>query len=98
MVRWKLKNCPRCGGDFFIERDLDGEIRHSRGTIALRPGMTPEFNRVILWHEVLHAMVTNGGRELSEELVVMLAYGIVDVITNNPILHNWTQGEEEPTK
>ncbi len=24
MVRWKLKSCPRCGGDFFIDRDLDG--------------------------------------------------------------------------
>ena len=24
MVRWRLKSCPRCGGDLFIERDLDG--------------------------------------------------------------------------
>jgi len=24
MVRWKLKSCPRCGGDIFIDRDLDG--------------------------------------------------------------------------
>jgi ribosomal protein S27AE len=24
MVRWRLKSCPRCGGDVFIERDLDG--------------------------------------------------------------------------
>lgn len=23
MVMWKLKNCPRCGGDVFIDRDLD---------------------------------------------------------------------------
>lgn len=23
MVLWKLKNCPRCGGDVFIDRDLD---------------------------------------------------------------------------
>ena len=23
MVLWKLKNCPRCGGDIFIDRDLD---------------------------------------------------------------------------
>ena len=23
MVVWKLKNCPRCGGDMFIDRDLD---------------------------------------------------------------------------
>ena len=24
MVEWKLKSCPRCGGDVFIARDLDG--------------------------------------------------------------------------
>jgi ribosomal protein S27AE len=24
MVMWKLKSCPRCGGDIFIDRDLDG--------------------------------------------------------------------------
>jgi len=23
MVTWKLKNCPRCGGDLFIDRDID---------------------------------------------------------------------------
>lgn len=24
MVMWKLKSCPRCGGDFFIDKDADG--------------------------------------------------------------------------
>jgi hypothetical protein len=24
MVMWKLKKCPRCGGDFFIEQDIYG--------------------------------------------------------------------------
>ncbi len=23
MVMWKFKGCPRCGGDVFIDRDLD---------------------------------------------------------------------------
>jgi len=23
MARWRLKSCPRCGGDIFIDRDLD---------------------------------------------------------------------------
>jgi hypothetical protein len=26
MTTWKLKNCPRCGGDMFVERDVDGWI------------------------------------------------------------------------
>jgi len=24
MVTWKIKSCPRCGGDTFIESDMDG--------------------------------------------------------------------------
>jgi len=24
MVMWKLKKCPRCGGDFFLEKDIYG--------------------------------------------------------------------------
>ena len=24
MVNWKLKACTRCGGDLFIDRDIDG--------------------------------------------------------------------------
>ena len=24
MAVWKLKSCPRCRGDIFIDRDLDG--------------------------------------------------------------------------
>ncbi len=24
MTMWKLKNCPRCQGDVFIDKDLDG--------------------------------------------------------------------------
>lgn len=23
MTRWKIKSCPRCGGDMFLDRDLD---------------------------------------------------------------------------
>lgn len=23
MVMWKFKSCPRCGGDIFIDRELD---------------------------------------------------------------------------
>ena len=24
MVMWKTKSCPRCGGDTFIDSDMDG--------------------------------------------------------------------------
>lgn len=24
MVTWRFKDCPRCGGDTYIDRDIDG--------------------------------------------------------------------------
>ena len=24
MITWKIKNCPRCGGDIYIDEELDG--------------------------------------------------------------------------
>ena len=24
MPRWRIRGCPRCGGDIFIDRDLNG--------------------------------------------------------------------------
>ncbi len=24
MVMWKVRGCPRCGGDIFVDRDLNG--------------------------------------------------------------------------
>ncbi|MDP2730918.1 MAG: hypothetical protein Q8O55_10620 [Dehalococcoidales bacterium] len=24
MVMWRLKGCPRCGGDFYVSCDMDG--------------------------------------------------------------------------
>ncbi len=24
MVTWRLKACPRCGGDAFVDKDVDG--------------------------------------------------------------------------
>jgi ribosomal protein S27AE len=26
MATWKLKSCPRCSGDTFIEKDVDGWV------------------------------------------------------------------------
>ena len=28
MVTWNLKACPRCKGDTFIDRDIDGWVEH----------------------------------------------------------------------
>ena len=42
MATWKLKSCPRCGGDTFIEKDVDGWLErcllcgHSRELVEAK--------------------------------------------------------------
>ncbi len=24
MAKWQLKGCPRCGGDMYVDKDIDG--------------------------------------------------------------------------
>lgn len=28
MAKWRLKGCPRCGGDTFLDRESDGWFEH----------------------------------------------------------------------
>lgn len=48
MVHWKLKACPRCGGDIYIDRDLESwyeqclQCSHWRElSDSLQPGGQP---------------------------------------------------------
>ncbi len=47
MVKWKLKGCPRCGGDVYIDRDMDGWYEqcllcaHRRELKELNPQRNP---------------------------------------------------------
>jgi len=40
MVMWKLKNCPRCQGDLFLDRDMDGWYQQCL-QCSYRRGMKP---------------------------------------------------------
>ncbi len=51
--RWKLKDCPRCGGDIFMDIDENGWLGHClqcgyMGRAAAKaPPAAPEFNSMI---------------------------------------------------
>ena len=79
--------------DELFGMNLDGEIMHSKGRIRLRPDMTREYEFMILWHEVLHGIMTHTGidellGEHEEKFIKVLAYGVADAIRNNSLL-NW---------
>jgi ribosomal protein S27AE len=56
MVMWKFKSCPRCGGDFFIDKDADGwyeqclqcAYRRELKPLAERKQPTPEETELAL--------------------------------------------------
>jgi predicted metal-dependent peptidase len=66
---------------------LDGEIDYRECQILLDVACKPQTMRVVLWHEVIHAILSHAGiSEQSERLVDAIAYGVVQTIRDNPRL------------
>ena len=66
---------------------LDGEILHQISTIRLEMGTSPQFRRMILWHEIVHAILTQAGyHDHDEQMMEVLASGIMQVLRDNPWL------------
>jgi hypothetical protein len=67
---------------------LDGHIRYSPSLIQLDAGLGPQAAYVTLWHEILHALLTHAGRDNHDETQISaLAYGIAQVLRDNPWLN-----------
>jgi len=78
------------------DRSLWGEIDYGAATIRVDPEVTRAYRRVLIWHEVLHAVLGHAGQKIDEETIQALAYGIVSLIDanrGNPLL--WAGSEEE---
>ena len=66
---------------------VDGWICYAAGAIRLRAALNPQLRRVTLWHEILHAVLTQTGRQRHNEGELdALAHGIVQVLRDNPEL------------
>jgi hypothetical protein len=74
-----------------IDSLRSGEMRHMRAEIAVLPDATPELLPQTLWHEVLHAVLLHAGERQHDETVLdVLAYGIVQVLRDNPVFAQMT--------
>ena len=73
-------------GPIFGELDLAGKedcIRIERDTTIHR-------KVVVLWHEIIHAILEQAQRfDVPHEIVGVLAYGIVDALHNNAALREF---------
>jgi hypothetical protein len=66
---------------------LDGRIRHSTTEIQLESGMNHQATAQTLLHEIVHAVATQiGHQDMKEGMVDALAYGIYQVMRDNPQL------------
>lgn len=68
---------------------LDGHIKYRPYSINLDAELGEQGERVVLWHEVLHGILAQAGfrhEDEHEQLLDALAYGIVQVLQDNPEL------------
>jgi hypothetical protein len=71
-------------------RKLDGHIVYSALSVKVDAALAPQMQRQVLWHEILHGILSQSGLpdigDKEEDLIDVLAYGIVGVLADNPEL------------
>lgn len=66
---------------------LNGDIFHDRCQIRVDQNLSPQIKSVTVWHEIIHGILTQAGaRKQDETQIEALAYGIVQVLRDNPQL------------
>ena len=76
----KVKRLNDGGGNVMY-----GQINYGKSLIELDAGMNCQHTRQTLWHEAIHAIMSHSGIEKhDEQLVEILASGIMQVINDNP--------------
>ena len=80
-VVYRIKRIKRLidGGDV-----LFGQINYKKSTIKLTKRMSNQHERQTIWHEAIHAIAHQTGAKIDEQLVEILASGIMQVINDNP--------------
>ena len=71
----------------FPQDSLAGQIRYLEQVIEIQPKMGDTITQVTLWHEMLHGILFAGGfREQDEQMLDVLAHGIVRLLQDNEFL------------
>lgn len=73
---------------------LNGHILHDEGRIKIEKGLPLTRRRLTLMHEVVHGVLENMGMDTQDEhTVLLLGYGLTDVLRRNPDLVAYIVGE-----
>ena len=67
------------------ESTLFGRIEYSSCEIEIENTLCPQAQYQTIWHEIVHAILVQSGRENHDEgMVNAISYGIIDVLQRNP--------------
>lgn len=71
---------------------FEGCITYQDSSIAINKNLEMVYKKVVLMHEILHGISTHTGADLTEKQCDQLAYQLIDLMNNNPLLIDWFQG------
>lgn len=76
---------------------LHGQVEWKPQCIEIAANQGSDVQVVVLWHEILHAILNNAGQfDESESYIVALSHGLVQVMRDNPALMELTIGTNVP--
>lgn len=65
---------------------LNGHIKYNLSEIRIDAELEEQAARQVIWHEVVHGILTLGQIEHDERLVQIVSYGVMQVLRDNPWL------------
>lgn len=79
-------------------QNADGAVTYNTATIEIVDGMPIEVERVVVMHEVMHAIFKGQGQNdfrANEDLIEAVAHGIMQVLRDNSELVAYIVGKQE---
>jgi len=94
-IKWRIRFMSKTelyadSGDTLL-----GQSKHTDAELQVRSDMPHDRERLILWHEIFHAVENEAGFEFTEGQVRTMAAGLFAVLRDNPALTAWLL-EEAP--
>jgi hypothetical protein len=66
--------------------EVDGKLWHSQARIVIDKDLEKQPQKQTLLHEIVHEIAIQSGQDVSEGLVDAIAFGIYQVVRDNPKL------------
>jgi hypothetical protein len=66
--------------------EVDGKLWHSKSRIVIDKELEAQPKKQTLLHEIIHEIAIQAGQEMTEGQVDSIAFGVYQVIRDNPAL------------